>query len=96
MRAAHVLNFATYGQSTALLGQWTRELGVFTLEQAVHKLTFLVASIWGLEGRGLLRPGYAADIAVFDPDTVEPCEVEWAHDLPGGLKRLTQRAVGIH
>ena len=92
---AHVLNFATYGQSTALLGQWTRELGVFTLEQAVHKLTFRVASIWGLEGRGLLRPGYAADIAVFDSDTVEPCDVEWTHDLPGGQKRLTQRANGI-
>jgi N-acyl-D-aspartate/D-glutamate deacylase len=36
---------------------WVRERQVMTLEQAIHKLTFHVASIYGIEGRGLLRPG---------------------------------------
>ena len=40
------------------------------LEQAIHKLTFQVAAIFGIEDRGLLRPGYAADFAIFDPATV--------------------------
>ena len=43
-----------------------------TLEQAVRRLTFDSASTFGLYDRGLLRPGMAADIVIFDPDTVKP------------------------
>jgi N-acyl-D-aspartate/D-glutamate deacylase len=67
-----------------------------TLEQAVHKLTFHVASVFGLQNRGLLRPGYAADLAIFDPRTVNSHEPEWASDYPAGSKRLIQRSEGIH
>jgi N-acyl-D-aspartate/D-glutamate deacylase len=73
-----------------------RERQVMPLEQAVHKLTFHVASIFGLQGRGLLRPGYAADVAIFDPRTVNAHEPEMAHDYPAGSKRLIQRADGMH
>jgi N-acyl-D-aspartate/D-glutamate deacylase len=66
------------------------------LEQAVHKLTFQVASIYGLADRGLLRPGYAADVAVFDANTVKSCEPGWAADYPLGTKRLIERSEGIH
>ena len=66
------------------------------LEQAVHKMTFQVASIYGLENRGLLRPGYAADLALFDPDTIAPCEPEWAQDFPANTKRMVQRSEGLH
>ena len=93
---AHLQNLATFGYGTTLLGLWYRERGVLTLEQAVNKLTGQVAAIWGIEGRGLLRKGYAADITLFDPNTVMSCDSEWADDLPGGVKRLVQRAVGIH
>ena len=75
---------------------WVRERQVMTLEQAIHKLTFHVASIFGLQGRGLLRPGYAADFAIFDPKTVQAHEPEWANDYPAGSKRLVQRCVGMH
>ncbi len=67
-----------------------------SLEQAIHKLTFHVASIFGLEGRGLLRPGYAADLAIFNPDTVGAHEPEWVNDYPAGTKRLMQRSEGMH
>src|SRR5918992_1267433 len=93
---AHVLFGADFGYGTILLGLWVRERQVMTLEQAVHKLTFHVASIFGLQGRGLLRSGYAADIAIFDPKTVHAEEPEWANDFPAGSKRLIQRSEGMH
>jgi N-acyl-D-amino-acid deacylase len=92
---AHVQFGADFGYGTILLGLWVRERQVMTLEQAVHKLTFHVASIFGLQGRGLLRPGYAADLAIFDPNTVNSHEPEWANDYPAGSKRLIQRSEGM-
>ena len=93
---AHVLFGADFGYGTILLGLWVRERQVMTLEQAIHKLTFHPASIFGLRERGLLRAGYAADMAIFDPDTVNAEEPEWANDFPAGTKRMVQRAVGMH
>ncbi|MGH7768778.1 MAG: N-acyl-D-amino-acid deacylase family protein [Candidatus Binatia bacterium] len=93
---AHVQFGADFGYGTTLLGLWVRERQLLTLEHAIHKLTFHVASVFGLEGRGLLRPGYAADIAIFDPKTVNAHEPEWADDYPGKTKRLIQRSEGMH
>jgi N-acyl-D-aspartate/D-glutamate deacylase len=93
---AHVQFDAAFGYGTTLLGVWVREKGVLSLEEAVHKLSFQVASVYGLEGRGLLRPGYAADLAIFDPDTVRAHEPEWTVDFPANTGRLIQRADGMH
>ena len=92
---AHVQFGADFGYGTTLLGLWVRERQLLTLEHAIHKLTFHIASIFGLAGRGLLRPGYAADLVIFDPKTVDAHEPEWAEDYPGKTKRLIQRAEGI-
>jgi N-acyl-D-aspartate/D-glutamate deacylase len=92
---AHVQFGADFGYGTTLLGLWVRERQVMTLEHAIHKLTFHVASVVGLAGRGLLRPGYAADVVIFDPKTVDSHEPEWAYDYPGNTKRLIQRSEGI-
>ena len=93
---AHVQFGADFGYGTVFLGLWVRERQVMTLEQAVYKLSFHVASIFGLQDRGLLRPGYAADLAIFDPNTVNSHEPEWANDYPAGSQRLIQRSEGMH
>jgi N-acyl-D-aspartate/D-glutamate deacylase len=92
---AHVIFDAGYGYSTLLLGHWVREKHALPLEQAVHKLTAAQASLFGLEDRGVLRPGMAADIVVFDPETVAPEPAEMVSDLPGGGRRLNQLSRGI-
>lgn len=59
-----------YSTNVRVLGHYVRDQKVLTLEDAVRKMTALPAQILGLRDRGLLREGFAADIAVFDPATV--------------------------
>lgn len=59
-----------YGTFPRVLGRYVREERVLTLPDAIRKMTSLSAQITGLADRGLLRPGMAADIAIFDPKTV--------------------------
>jgi len=59
-----------YGAFTRILGKYVREDHVLTLETAVRKMSGLAAERMGLTGRGLVREGYFADLAVFDPATV--------------------------
>ena len=51
--------------------RYVREQKLLSLEQAVHKMTGLSAKTFGLKDRGLLKPGYYADIVIFDPETIE-------------------------
>lgn len=92
---AHATEHAGFGFCTRVLGYWVRERGLMTLEEAVHRLTWVVASLWELPDRGLLRPGYAADLVLFDPDRVGCGELSWAYDMPGGQRRYIQRALGV-
>jgi dihydroorotase/N-acyl-D-amino-acid deacylase len=59
-----------YGTFARILGHYARDLKLFPLEFAVRKMTSLAAQRVGLSDRGLLKPGMAADITVFDPATV--------------------------
>jgi N-acyl-D-amino-acid deacylase len=92
---AHMGYDARFGYSTAFLGCWVRDHGIMGLEEAVAKLTFRVASVFGLNDRGLLRPGLAADIAVFDAATVNTQEPEYVNDLPANETRMIQKATGV-
>ena len=92
---AHLAIDAGFGYCTGLLGTFVRERRALTLEQAVRKLTWMQAQIFGIRERGALLPGMAADLVVFDPATVAPREPELVHDLPGGGARLAQQADGI-
>jgi N-acyl-D-aspartate/D-glutamate deacylase len=92
---AHVQFQAGFGYSTRLLSEWVREKQALSLETAVRRLTFESASIFGLHDRGLLQPGMAADIVIFDPDTVRPLPHEIVRDFPGGAMRIREPAEGI-
>jgi N-acyl-D-amino-acid deacylase len=92
---AHVCQEMGSSLQTHLLNYWVRKQQQFTLEEAVRMLTFDNASAWELPDRGLLRPGYAADLVVFDEARVKPSLPTVEHDLPGGARRLVQRADGI-
>jgi N-acyl-D-amino-acid deacylase len=59
-----------YGSNARVLGHYVRELHVISLEEAVRRMTSLPAQTFGLTDRGLLRPGLAADLVVFDPQAV--------------------------
>ena len=59
-----------YGTNARVLGHYSRELGVIPLEEAVRKMTSLPATAFRFTDRGLVREGYNADLAVFDPTTV--------------------------
>ena len=72
-----------------------RQRGVLSLEQAVNRLTFFSASLLGLTDRGLIREGMAADVVVFDAETIGPAEREMVADLPGGGRRLVQRSDAV-
>ncbi|HEX6441371.1 MAG TPA: amidohydrolase family protein [Stellaceae bacterium] len=92
---AHVQFHGGYGYITKLLGEWVREKQVMSLEQAVRRMTFDSASTFGIYDRGLLRPGLAADIAIFDPDTVKCGPEEVVHDFPAGGWRIKETAEGV-
>ncbi len=59
-----------YGTFAKLLGEFTRERKILTLQQAIYKMTGLPAHILGLKDRGLIKEGLAADLVLFNPHTV--------------------------
>ena len=93
---AHMGYDARFGYCTAFLGRWVRDCGIMPLEEAVSKLTFRVASVFGLNDRGLARRGMAADLVVFDPATINTLEPRYVQDLPGNETRMIQDAAGVH
>ncbi|HXU88831.1 MAG TPA: amidohydrolase family protein [Methylomirabilota bacterium] len=92
---AHVSQLMDSSLQTHLLAHWVREKHAFTLEEAVRMLTLVPATYWGFADRGLIREGLAADLVVFDPDTIAAEMPEVVNDLPAGAKRLVQRCRGI-
>ncbi len=59
-----------WGAFPRVLGHYTRDRKIFSLETAVHKMTGMPAAKFGLKDRGVIAPGYAADLVVFDPEHV--------------------------
>jgi N-acyl-D-aspartate/D-glutamate deacylase len=92
---AHVSQIMDASLQTHLLSHWVRAKQAISLEQAVRMLSFEPATHWGFGDRGLIREGLAADLLVFDPETIAPEMPEVVRDLPAGARRLTQRARGI-
>ncbi len=92
---AHILSFSTFGDTGYLFSRFVKETGILELEQAIKKVTHDTAKIWGLENRGLLQNGYAADITIFDADTVARGDEYFVQDVPGDGNRYVRDAIGI-
>src|SRR5712664_3399793 len=75
-----------WGTFPRVLGHYARDLGLFSLESAVHKMTGLTANTFGLADRGVLKQGFAADIVVFDEHEI---------DEAASFAKPIQRAQGI-
>jgi N-acyl-D-aspartate/D-glutamate deacylase len=92
---AHLASFATYGDTGYLFSEFVRKGGYLTLEKAVAKVTSETADIWGLKDRGRLAEGLAADIVVFDAETIDRGAELPAFDMPGDGMRYTRAACGV-
>ena len=68
---------------------------MLSLEEGVRQLTSRPAEVFGIQGRGRLAPGFAADLVTFDPDAIGCLPLRRVHDLPGGVDRLISEASGI-
>ncbi len=82
-------NPASFGTYPKILGHYVREMGLLSLESAIHKMTGMAAAKMRLGDRGLIREGYAADIVMFNPDTIS-CAADFTHPetAPVGIEHV--------
>lgn len=84
----------SYGNYPRILGKYVREERVLPLEDAVRKMTSAVASRLSLTDRGVVRPGFYADLVVFDPLTVgDRATFERPHQVSVGIRHVTVNGV---
>ena len=93
---AHLVYFCDAGFGLHFLAHWVRELGVFTLEEGVRRLTSDPARKYRIPDRGEVRPGACADLLLFDPQAVGVSNLRRVGDLPGGGRRMIRDATGVH
>ena len=78
-----------YGAFPRVLGKYVREEKVLPLHEAIRKMTGKPAEVFGLKERGLLKKGYAADITVFDPETIrDKGTYQDPRQYPSGIKHV--------
>ena len=93
---AHVDALCDAGYCTYLLGTWVRDNPVMSLERAIQRITTEPANFFGIEKRGRIAEGMAADLAIFDLSTIGSDKTgEMRFDLPGGGRRLVVPARGM-
>ncbi|HEV8254647.1 MAG TPA: D-aminoacylase [Vicinamibacteria bacterium] len=85
-----------YGNFARLLGKYVRDEKLIPLEEAVRRLSALPATNLGLEGRGFLKPGSHADVAVFDPATIaDRATFDNPHQYAVGMKHVLVNGVAV-
>jgi N-acyl-D-amino-acid deacylase len=92
---AHVGSFSTFGDTGYLFSEFVRGTKSLSLEAAVKKITLDPATIWGIDGGGLLAPGRAADVVVFDADRIGRGPEIASDDFPGDGIRWIRRQEGV-
>jgi N-acyl-D-aspartate/D-glutamate deacylase len=91
---AHITQFCGTGDTTHLLEHYVRDTKQMSLERAVHRMTGELARDWGFHDRGVIAPGKAADLVLFDPATVACAAEEFVNDFPGEANRYVRRGAG--
>jgi N-acyl-D-amino-acid deacylase len=86
----------SYGTFPRIIAKYVREEGVLTLEDAIRKMTSWPARRMKLDGRGLLTPGYWADVVIFDYDTIQD-NATWedAMQTPSGISHVLVNGVVV-
>ena len=86
----------SYGSYPRILGKYVREEKVIPLEEAVRKMTSAVAARLSIRDRGLLREGFAADVVVFDPETIgDRATYEEPHQVSKGVRHVLVNGVAV-
>jgi len=86
----------TYGAFARLLGRYVREERLIPLEEAIRRLTALPAANLKVERRGRLRPGYFADVVVFDPATIaDRSTFQDPHQYAVGVRHVLVNGVPV-
>jgi len=91
---AHIQIMCSAGEATYVLTEHVRDAGRLAIEEAVHLFTQQQAGFWGIRDRGVIAPGYAADLTVFDLAALRHPEDEVVHDLPCATWRYTKSPAG--
>ena len=91
---AHVGQFTDADSPTFLLGELTRDRGVYTLQEAVRRISGRSAEVLGLKKRGEVREGWHADLNVIDYDELKSCHPEYVNDFPHNGGRLVVKSKG--
>jgi len=81
--------------SSYFLRFWVLDRGIWSIEEGIRQLTQVPAALAGFGDRGVLLPGYAADLMLFDPETVGPGSKRLVRDLPGDEARFSARPRGF-
>ena len=92
---AHVSQIMDGGWASFILSHYVREKGVFTLPQAIKRMTADPAAVIGLKDRGILKAGMKADINVFNPKEVTELQPLLVNDFPGEAPRYIQKSKGF-
>ena len=91
---AHVGFFTDTDSPTVLLSELTRKHGVYTLPDAVHRITGKSAQIIGLKERGELREGWHADVNVIDYENLSTTHAQYVNDFPHNGGRFVVKGIG--
>lgn len=91
---AHVSQMMDSGWATFILSYWHRDQGLYSIQEAVRRISAMPANVLDLEDRGTLVVGKRADLNVFDIDRLEERMPEIVYDFPFGAPRFIQHAVG--
>jgi N-acyl-D-amino-acid deacylase len=95
-RAEDKIHPRGYGTFPRVLGHYARDEALFPLEEAVRKMTSLPAQHFGFERRGLIKAGYFADVAIFDPDAVtDAATFEKPHAFATGIPYVLVNGVVV-